>query len=97
MLIRKLICKINNILGIYDCDDKEYEALKQRQQWVDKCDISKYFTIIPVWSTASVQRKDGSPLTHGTLVGHGSKNTITDPTRYMSIRKATSLPEQSTM
>ena len=42
--IRGLLPTINRTTIIYDYDDKQIEALKQ--QWADKCDTGKDFTII---------------------------------------------------
>ena len=68
--VRGLLPNINRMPKIYDYDDEHYETLKERQQWADRCDTGKDFTIIPVQSTTVVQTEDGGLHTHGTVVEH---------------------------
>ena len=43
---------------LYDYDTEHYDALKQRQHWVDKHKSHTDFNIIPVGLTTMVQRED---------------------------------------
>ena len=72
-LKRHLLYKVNRMPILYDYEDEHYGALKQRQQWPSKYGTQKDFATIPVGMTIVVQREDGSPWTHGTVVGHGTK------------------------
>ena len=58
---------------LYVYNDGHYNALEKRWQWVDKHDTYTDFIIIPIRSAVVVQREDGGPWMHGTVVEHGTK------------------------
>ena len=58
---------------IKDCDDDHHNKLVDRQQ-ISTNDASAIFPCIPIGSVVAVQQEDGTPWTHGTIVG---KVTIT--------------------
>ena len=57
---------------IYDYDGEHYEAIKQRQQQADRCNVGKDFTIKPIGSVNAAQREDGYSWTHSTVVEHAT-------------------------
>ena len=56
---------------LHSCDDEYFDALKQRNR--GNHDTHTYFTIVPIGSTAVVQRGNDSPWTHSAVVDHDIK------------------------
>ena len=69
--VRCLLPEINRLPKLYNFDNHHCDASKQRQHWVHKHDTHIDFNIIPEKSTVVVQREDGGPWKHGTVVEHG--------------------------
>ena len=68
---------------IADNDDEHWETLVQRQLKADKnCDTLRNYNYIPVGTSIAVQREDGGPWAHGTIVDKGNKAIMTDYTEY---------------
>ena len=66
---------INRIPINSDNDDNHYEALVKRQIRNDKnYDTVRNYDLFSIVSTVAVQREDGGPWTHGTIVGTDDHN-----------------------
>ena len=57
----------------HDCDDKHHNRLVTRQK-KNSNDNATALSHIPLGSTVAIQREDGRPWTHGTVVNTGNDN-----------------------